>query len=257
MGSAEINAEFKSRVNSGERIAGIFVKSGSPAMVEIIGYSGFDYALLDMEHSPVSIEQLENLIRAAETAGTAPMVRVSGISEPEILHPLDKGAAGLLVPMVNTPEMAEEVVRYAKYAPQGERGIDIYARSAKYSTIPKSRYFEQANSSTVIAVQIEGSEGLANVAEIAAVEAIDVVYVGPYDLSQSLGIPGQIDDPRVAERIEKIAADVKACGKGAGIYVDDVPTALKYFDLGIQFITLSVDATIFLRACETLRKELV
>jgi 4-hydroxy-2-oxoheptanedioate aldolase len=209
-----------------------------------------------MEHSPVSIDHLEHLIRAAETAGIAPVVRVSGISEAEILHPLDKGAAGLLVPMVNTPDLAETVVRYAKYAPEGSRGMDIYARSARFGATPKQEYLREANAKTVLAVQIEGRDGLENAAEIARIDAVDVVYIGPYDLSQSLGIPGQIDDPRVTEAAAAIAAEVTAAGKGVGIYVDDVATAARYLKVGIQFITLSVDAVIFLKTCKELVAEL-
>ncbi len=123
-------------------------------------------------------------------------------------------------------------------------------------TIPRADYFQLENKRTLIAVQIEGPEGMENVSEIAAVDGVDVVYVGPYNLSQSLGIPGQVNDPRVTERVETIARDVAACGKSVGIYVDDVPTAEKYIQLGIRFITLCVDTTIFLRACENLQKEL-
>lgn len=247
---------LKEKLGKDEPVFGSFIKSASPALVEIMGHTNFDYALLDMEHSPVSIDHLEHLIRAAESADIAPVVRVPEITEAAILHPLDKGAAGLLVPMVNTAEMAESVVRFAKYAPVGGRGMDIYARSAKFGTIPKADYFQAENERTLIAVQIEGPEGMENVSEIAAVDGVDVVYVGPYDLSQSLGIPGQVNDPRVTERVEKIARDVAVCGRSVGIYVDDVPTAEKYLGCGIRFITLCVDTTIFLRACRSLQQKL-
>jgi 4-hydroxy-2-oxoheptanedioate aldolase len=251
-----LESPLKAKLVSGEPVFGTFIKSASPALVEILGHVGFDYVLLDQEHSPVPIEHLEHLIRAAESAGTESVVRVPGISESNVLHPLDKGAAGLLVPMVNTPEMASNVVRFAKYSPAGSRGIDVYARSARFGAIPKEEYFAAANRRTLIAVQIEGAEGLANVCPIADVHGVDVVYVGPYDLSQSLGIPGQVNDRRVTEKVEQIASNVAARGKSVGIYVDDVPTARKYLQLGIRFITLCVDTTIFLRACRGLQEEL-
>jgi 4-hydroxy-2-oxoheptanedioate aldolase len=251
-----LESPLKAKLASGEPVFGTFIKSASPALVEIMGHTGFDYVLLDLEHSPVSIDHLEHLIRAADSAGIAPVVRVPAVLESAILHPLDKGAAGLLVPMVNTPEMAESVARFAKYAPAGARGIDIYARSARFGAIPKEKYFQQANQTTLISVQIEGRQGMDNVCAIADVDGVDVVYVGPYDLSASLGIPGQVDDSRVTDRVEQIVSDVSARGKAVGIYVDDVPTAKKYLDRGIRFITLCVDTTIFLRACEALHAEL-
>jgi 4-hydroxy-2-oxoheptanedioate aldolase len=204
----------------------------------------------------MAVDHLEHLIRAAEIAGTAPVVRVSGISEAQIIHPLDKGAAGLLVPMVNTPDMAREVVSYARFAPLGGRGVDVYARSARFGALPKAEYLAGANATVALAVQVEGREGLENAAEIARVEGLDAVYVGPYDLSQSMGIPGQIDDPRVREAAAEIAAQVTAAGRAAGIYVDDVATARRYLDLGFTYLTLSVDTTIFMRACEGLMGEL-
>lgn len=243
---------IKEKLQQGQPVVGPFIKACSPALIEILGLTGFDYALLDMEHSPVSVEQLEHLVRAAETTGLCPFVRASGISEAEILHPLDKGAVGLLVPMVNTKAEAEQVVHCAKYAPVGARGMDIYARSARYGAIPKAEYFAKANQETILAVQIEGTQGLENLDDILKVAQIDIVYIGPYDLSQSLGIPGQVQDPRVVEKIEVITTRTKESGKCVGIYVDDVETAKRYIDLGIQFITLSVDTTMFFQTCKTM-----
>ncbi len=237
-------------------MTGTFIKSASPALVEILGHVGFDYVLIDLEHSPVSIDHLEHLIRAAETAGIAPVVRVPGITEPAILHPLDKGAEGLLIPMVDTAASAAKVIQCAKYGPLGGRGMDIYSRAAKFGAIPKAEYFEQANRDTLIAVQIEGQEGLRNLSAIADTEAVDVVYIGPYDLSQSLGIPGQVNDPRVIQCVETVVGEVRAKGKSTGIYVDDVETAQRYLDMGIQFITLCVDTTIFYRASEAMAAQL-
>ncbi len=127
---------------------------------------------------------------------------------------------------------------------------------AKFGAIPKAEYFEQANRDTLIAVQIEGQEGLHNLSAIADADAVDVVYIGPYDLSQSLGIPGQVNDPRVIQCVEGIVSEVLARGKSAGIYVDDVPTAQRYLDIGIQFITLCVDTTIFFRASQAMAAQL-
>jgi len=201
-----MNRGLKNKLEQGKAVVGPFIKAVSPALIEIIGLSGMDYVLIDLEHSPVSMEELENLLRAADSGDVCAFVRVAGHNESDILHPLDKGAGGLLVPMVSSGESAERIVHFSKFAPQGERGMD----------------------------------------------GIDIIYIGPYDLSQSLGIPGKVHDQRVVAKVEEIVAQAKEKDRFVGIYVDDIETAQRYIALGVQFITLSVDVTIFAQACDAL-----
>lgn len=244
-----MNRGLKEKLQQGRPVIGPFVKAVSPALVEIIGMSGMDYVLLDLEHSPVSMEELENLIRAADVVGTCSMVRVPSREESDILHALDKGPGGILVPMVSTRDAAEHVVGSCRYAPVGHRGVDIYSRAARFGYTAKADYFLKANEEVVIAIQIEGKEGVDNLDDILAVEGVDIIYVGPYDLSQSLGVPGQVRDPLVVSKVEEIARKAKARGRYVGIYVDNVETAHYYANLGVQFITISVDVRIFAEAC--------
>jgi len=247
---------IKEKLKDGQAVFGPFIKSGNPAMIEILGMSGFDYVLLDMEHSPFSIEHTEHMIRAAEIGGACPFVRVSSHDESAILHPLDKGARGLLVPMVNDKATAERIVKFSKYSPMGRRGICIYSRAARFGYISKQEHFRKSNSEILIAIQIEGQEGLNNLDEILTVDGVDIIYVGPYDLSQALGIPGEVSDPRVTDKVKEIFEKARAVGRHVGIYVDDVQTAKKYRQLGLQFITLSVDVTIFSKACNQIISDL-
>ena len=250
-----MNRGLKKKLQEGQSVIGPFIKAANPALVEILGLSGMDYVLFDLEHSPVSMEELENLIRAADAVGTCSIVRVASRSESDILHALDKGPGGVLVPMVSSREAAVSVVNHCRYAPIGQRGVDIYSRAARFGYTPKDDYFLKVNDEVMIAVQIEGKEGVDNLDEILSVESIDIIYVGPYDLSQSLGVPGQIRDPRVVSKIEEIAHKVKERGRFVGIYVDNVETAHYYANLGVQFITLSVDIRIFSEACNSVVKE--
>jgi 4-hydroxy-2-oxoheptanedioate aldolase len=223
--------------------------------VEVMGYAGLDFVLLDMEHGPLSYETIEHMVLAAERVGIAPVARVEAITESAIIRPLDKGAAGLLVPHVDSRAMAEDVVRFARYAPEGERGMDVLSRAAQYGHLPKNEYLRKANEATLI-LQIEGAEGIRNLDEILAVPGAEVIFVGPYDLSQSLGYPGQIDHPEVVQAVERIVATVRKAGRHVGIYADSPATARKWIDLGVQFVALSVETAIYYQACKRLVAEL-
>jgi 4-hydroxy-2-oxoheptanedioate aldolase len=247
--------DLRAKMRRGDFCIGPFLKAASPALVEVMGYAGLDFALIDMEHGPLSYETVEHMILAAERVGIAPIVRVEAVAESAIIRPLDKGAAGLVVPHVDTGAMARDVVRFARYAPLGERGMDLYARAAQYSHTPKQEYLKQANQA-LLALQIEGSDGLRNLEEILAVPGSDVIFIGPYDLSQSLGHPGEIDHPEVVAVIERIIVVVRNAGRHVGIYADDAAAARKWIALGVQFIALCVDTAIYYRACKQLVADL-
>jgi len=247
---------IKEKLKRGEFVVGPFMKSRDPAMVEIVGLAGFDFAILDMEHSALSIESVEDLIRMAGARGIDSIVRVPEISESAISGPLDAGADGVLVPHVDTREQAEEVVFLSKFSPLGERGMDVYARAADYSHLPKESYLREANKRTILIVQIEGKKGVENLDDILMVKGLDTIFVGPYDLSQSLGVPGEIDHPKVTEKIKEVVGKVRKAGLSLGIYVDDVETAKRWIDLGVQFIALLVDMVIFFQACRSLVERL-
>jgi len=241
---------LKDKMRAGDFCIGPFLKAGSAAMVEVTGYAGLDFVLLDMEHGPLSYEALEHQILAAERVGIAPIVRVEAITESAIMRPLDKGAAGLLVPHVDCGQMAKDVVCFSRFAPQGQRGMDIYARAAQYGHLPKKEYLQKANQGSLLALQIEGAEGMRRLDEILAVPGSDVIFVGPYDLSQSLGVPGEINHPEVVRTVEQIVEKTRQSGRHVGIYVDDVEAAKRWIGLGVQFLALSVDTAIYYQGCK-------
>jgi len=243
---------LKEKMRCGDFCVGPFLKAASPEIIEVSGYAGLDFVLLDMEHGPLAFETIEHLVLAAERVGIAPVVRVEAITESAIIRPLDKGAAGILVPHVDSADMAKDVVRFSHFGPIGERGMDIYSRAAQYGHLPKKEYMQQANENTLFVLQIEGSEGLRNLDEILAVPGFDVIFVGPYDLSQSLGMPGEISHPKVVQAIEGLVEAVRKSGRYVGIYADDVEAAKKWIGVGIQFIALSVDTAIYYQGCKRL-----
>jgi len=243
---------IKEKLKRGEFVVGPFMKSRDPAMVEIVGLAGFDFAIVDMEHSALSIESVEDLIRMAEVKGIDSIVRVPEISESAISRPLDAGASGVLVPHVDTREQAEQAVFLSRFSPLGERGMDVFARAADYSHLTKETYLKEANRRTLLIIQIEGKKGVENLDDILQVKGLDTIFVGPYDLSQSLGVPGEIDHPKVTEKIKQVVGKVRKAGLSLGIYVDDAETAKRWINLGVQFIALLVDLVIFFQACRSL-----
>jgi 4-hydroxy-2-oxoheptanedioate aldolase len=227
------------------------MKTTDPGFVEIAGFAGFDFVILDREHGPASISEMQNLLRAAQCADILPVVRVPDSREISIDKALDIGAVGIQVPNVETAEQARNIVRAAKYAPEGYRGVCRFVRAAEYSNIERSEYFRQANE-TLIIVQVEGLRGIKNLEGILEVEGIDVVFIGPYDLSQSLGVGGQIDHPAVEEKMKDVTL---AAGRKAiivGTFVDTIDNAVKWKKAGIQYLSYSVDVGIFYEACKSI-----
>lgn len=233
-------------------VFGPFMKTGDPAFVEAAGYAGCDFAILDMEHGPESLQNMQNNIRAAQVSGLLPIVRVSTLSEMAISQALDIGCAGVQIPQISTAEEAELAVRAAKYYPWGERGVCRFVRAAHYSAMERTAYFEEANRALVI-IQIEGQSAVEHLDEIIAVHGVDILFIGPYDLSQSLGVPGQTTHPKVIEQMRQIVDRASQKGILIGTFTDSIETMKLWIDAGVQYISYSVDVGIFANACLDLR----
>jgi 4-hydroxy-2-oxoheptanedioate aldolase len=200
-------------------LLGLFIGIPSPALAEMAGHAGFDFVILDNEHGPAGLETTENMIRAAACGGVAPLVRVSGAIRQEILRALDLGAAGVQVPQVNTAEQARLVVDAAKYPPQGNRGAAFSPRAAGYGFFGGPRHLEDSNAQTVVVTHIETVEAVENLDAMLAVEGIDVWFIGPTDLSVSMGYPGQPAHPEVRATIESCIARIAAAGRVPGLMI--------------------------------------
>jgi len=243
---------LKSRLLDGQKVVGPFIKFTDPGLVEIFGKTGFDFVIIDTEHGPLGTETVENLVRAAELAGISAVVRVRRNDPSLISRVLDVGAEGILVPQIATKREAQNVVRAAKFAPDGERGVCCYVRAAAYSHENKFDYFTKANRESVVIVLIEGKRGLENLDQIIQVPGIDIVFIGPYDLSQSLGLPGQVDHPLVAEKMQEVVNKAQKAGLAVGTFVDNMEAATLWSRVGVQFIAYSVDAGIIYQASRDL-----
>ncbi len=235
---------LKKALHDSKIVFGPFLKITDPAVVEIMGFAGFDFVIIDAEHGPISMENAQNMIRAAESVNITPVIRVGNNDEALILQALDIGALGIEIPQINSKPDAVRAVKSVKYSPQGERGVCRYVRAANYSSMDKFKYFESANKETMIIAHIEGVEGINNLSEILSVPDIDVIFVGPYDLSQSLGIPGEVNNSLVVEKMKEVVARCKKSKVAVGTFADDVESAKSWVSLGVQYMSFSVDVGI-------------
>ena len=237
-------SNLKNSLKDGHKVVGPFMKLANPELVEIFGKAGFDFVIIDTEHGPQSTESVENLVRAAELTGISAVVRVRRNDPSLISRALDVGAEGILVPQISSSEDALNVVKAAKFAPDGERGVCCYVRAASYSHENKFEYFQRVNRDNVVAILIEGEQGIKNLDKIIQVPGIDIIFIGPYDLSQSLGLPGQVDHPLVLEKMQEVVNKTQKAGLAVGTFVDNLGAAAMWSQLGIQFIAYSVDTGI-------------
>ncbi len=227
----------KEKLASGEPVFYCMFLSHAPSVVEVLGYTGVDIICIDGEHGPLNRQTLENLVRAAECADITPTFRTALNYPAEVLPFLDTGVMGIMVPHVNTVEKAQMVVDAVKYAPLGKRGMTPgRANAYAVSGVPSKEYIEASNRETMVLVQIEDVEGVKNLPEILKVEGIDVVVVGPGDLSNSLGYPGQRAHPKVLEVIEQIIDLAHAAGKVTGNPAPDDETRKRWFDKGARVV---------------------
>ncbi|WP_324719193.1 HpcH/HpaI aldolase family protein [Salinimicrobium sp. HB62] len=235
---------------------GVFSKTTDSNFVEALGLAGMDFIILDQEHGPIHNETLHNHVRAARVSDMKAIVRVKGVDANAIGAALDSGADGVQVPNVETAEQALMAVNAARFYPKGNRGVCRFVKAANFGSTPKSDYFHNANNKMVI-LQVEGKEGIANLDEILKVEGYDILFIGPYDLSQSLGIPGQIDHPDMKDLMQKVANQVKKKGKKLGTFADSVESAKYLLSLEFEYLAYSVDINIFLEAAIKIRKSLI
>jgi len=247
---------FREYLREKDTVYGVFAKTNDPFFIKVLGKAGFDFVILDNEHGPNSVRETYPLVNTAYVTGMYPIVRVGKLDDITIQRILDLGIAGVQIPQIQSGEDAEKVRKYTKFYPKGKRGVCKFVMAADGGLMEGADYFRSQNEDVAVIIHIEGVEGIEHFDEIIAVEDIDVIFIGPYDLSQSLGIPGQVDNPKLIDEIQKIVAKCKESNKNVGIYADDVATVRRYKDLGVKYIAISVDVNIFARSCRTIVEEL-
>jgi 2-keto-3-deoxy-L-rhamnonate aldolase RhmA len=227
---------MKEKLRAGEPVYGVSVMIPSPQIVEMVGAAGFDWVLLDCEHGTLTLESVELMAMAAEACGITAIARPVTRSPEHILQVLDRGVLGVQVPHVNTAEDAQEVVASVKYHPSGRRGLAAGTRAAVYDSHGTlAEYVKAANDATLIAIQLEEEAAIDNIDALLKVEDIDVFFIGPSDLSQSMGHPGNPKAPRVAAAMDASFRKMVAAGKtpGTPAVAENVRDVL---DKGVRYI---------------------
>ena len=232
----------------GEPSLGIISHLLSAPAIEVLAYTGMDYVLIDLEHSPIGAEHAAQLVGVAQGAGLAPLVRVDGIERSPILKMLDAGAAGLVVPQLETVEQARKLVSYAKFPPLGNRGYcptrDGGWGSGSCYERGMDGYMAEANASTLLIPQCETAGCLEHIEEIAAVEGVDGIFIGPFDLSIALGIPGDFANERHINAVAHVLDVCKKHGKLSIMFCGNAEAANGYFKQGFDSVTVSLDISV-------------
>lgn len=242
---------LKKKLQANEAAIGGWVMIGHPACAEIMARSGFDWVCIDLEHTATDISTTENLIRSIEYAGSAPLVRLTNNNENLIKRVMDSGAHGIIVPMVKTAQDMEYAVNAIYYPPHGTRGVGL-ARAQKYGAPEEfENYQEWLRDNAVCIAQIEHISAVDNLEDILYVEGVDGYFLGPYDLSASMGLAGQIEHPDVQAAMNRVHEIGKKMGKPGGLHIvePDPNKLIKSVEQGLRFIAYSIDTRIIDTVC--------
>ena len=237
----------KKALANGQRQMGLWIASAHVTSAEIAGRAGFDFCLVDGEHAPNDIPLIMDQVRAISAGGATPAVRPP-VGDPRLIKQvLDLGVQTLVVPMIDTAEEAEAIVKATRYAPAGIRGVGAaMARASNYGEI--TDMVTSANDQICLFVQCESAKSLENIDEISAVDGVDGVFIGPADLSADMGFPGQPGAPEVKAAIAHAFERIQAAGKAVGIIAFDSSLVESYIDMGARFVAVGGDVSLLARA---------
>jgi 2-dehydro-3-deoxyglucarate aldolase/4-hydroxy-2-oxoheptanedioate aldolase len=240
---AESTDQFRRRVLAGETLFGLFLDLSSPVSAELCGRAGYDWLLVDLEHGSGTEGDLPAMLMAIESTDAAAMVRPQSGERLRIGRALDLGATGIMVPRLESAEEAREAVTFLRYPPAGVRGVALRTRGAGLGTVAHADV-GQINDRTIGIVQIESAGALREADAIAGIDGVDVLFVGPADLTHSLGVPGQFGHKTYLAALDTVIAACSAHGKAAGILVYDAAVVPRLLDLGFRFVGIGADGAL-------------
>jgi 4-hydroxy-2-oxoheptanedioate aldolase len=246
---------LKKRIKNGETVNGCWINLGSPLAAELIGHVGFDWVLIDLEHSSMAEKDVQAILQAMESSPTAVLVRVESAEPARISKVMDSGAEGIMCPKVDNATEAKKVINGLHYPPFGKRGVAKMVRATAFGK-NFQEYYESSKENSLGIIQIETVEALNNLEEIAALEGVDVLFIGPADLTMEMGIFGQFDNPIFLEAVKKIVSAAEKFGKATGILFFDPNDYKKYHEMGIKFIGCGADSTFISNGAKEMAKKL-
>jgi 2-dehydro-3-deoxyglucarate aldolase len=242
---------FRQRLLARETLIGCWCSLANPTTTEVLGVAGFDWLLLDGEHSPNDVATFIPQLMALKDSSSAPIARPASNNVVEIKRLLDAGFYNFLVPVVESADEARRAVEATRYPPQGMRGVSTSQRSNRFGTVPD--YFKGINEQICVLVQIESKKGLEAASQIAAVEGIDGVFIGPADLSAAFGHLGHPDHPEAQAAITSVFKAVHSVGKAIGILAPIEADARRYLEMGARFVAVGSDLGVFRGGTQNLR----
>ncbi len=235
---------LKEKLASGKTVLGTWCVIPSSVVADVIANSGVDFLIIDSEHGPVNFETAQDIIMACESREVSAGVRISGLCESEILKALDIGAHFLHIPNIMTEDEARKAVQFVKYPPLGRRGFSPFTRAGGYSALHAKELTTLANQSVLLGIHIEGKEAIDNLEQILKIKELDIVFLGLYDISKSLGMAGQIDHPEVITLLKEMTQTINASSKYSGTIVTNAEQLKRALDFGVRYITYSVDCEV-------------
>lgn len=242
-----INRNYlKEKLESGQSVIGTWSIIPSTVTTEIIASTGVDFIIIDAEHGPISFETAQDMAIVCESRAVSPVMRVGTIDEADILKALDIGVHCIQIPNVDKKEDVEKIVELAKYPPIGKRGFSPFTRAGNYSIENAQTLTEKANNNTMIAINIEGKEAIEDIDNILTIEHLDIIFVGLFDLSKALGIPGDVNNPKVINYLKELTRKINDAGKYTGTITTSKEKITEFLDIGLKYVVHLVD-------CEMLR----
>jgi 2-dehydro-3-deoxyglucarate aldolase/4-hydroxy-2-oxoheptanedioate aldolase len=236
-------ADLRRRVLAGEPTIGAFVNLGSPVAAELVGRAGFDWTLVDLEHGMGSEAELHAQLLAIQGSPTAAVVRVASAERLRVGRILDLGADGLMIPRLETAAEIAETLTWMRYPPAGIRGVALGTRGGGYGEIGHAELATTVNDRALGVFQVESPAAVEASAVTAAIDGVDVLFVGPADLSHSMGIPGRFDEPSFVAALDRVVANARANGKAAGILLKDGSAAEAAYAQGFTFLGIGSDSS--------------
>ena len=237
---------LRNSLAAGEPTVGTFLGTASPVAADVCAASGVDWVLLDLEHGAGGEEQVGPVVVAAAAYGVPTVVRVESAARIRLGRVLDLGAAGVMLPRLDSAAEVAAAIRHLRYPPEGDRGVATYNRACRFGLDPGA--LDRANTEVLAVVQIESARAVEQVAEIAALDGVDVLFVGPRDLSHDLGVPGDIRAPSYLEALDRVRSTAQRFGKSCGLLVPDGGSAAEKVAQGWTFVAVGSDSTLLAAA---------
>ncbi len=232
---------LKEKLEKGLPVIGTWSIIPSTVSTDIIASSGIDFIIIDSEHGPVSFETAQEMVVVCESRNVSPVMRVGSINESDILKALDIGIHCLQIPNINSRNDVEKIIRYSKYPPIGNRGFSPFTRAGDYSIGNSQTLTSDANKNTLIAINIESKEAIEDIDNILKIKEIDIIFIGLFDLSKALNIPGNVEHPKVLKYLKELANKINLAGKYPGTITTSKEKITDFLNLGVKYIVHLVD----------------